>query len=84
MTRVANSRREHLLSFVAEAAIPAADRVAGYRLVSDMRAAMRASYDWCGAGNRYSADSITSLGPSGCLSDIISPQGAAYGVRKMP
>ncbi|MFE2598784.1 pentalenene synthase [Streptomyces sp. NPDC059396] len=52
--------------------IAPADRTDGYRLIADMRAAMRASYDWCAVSNRYSAESIALLSASGCLDDIVT------------
>ncbi|PWK77975.1 germacradienol/geosmin synthase/pentalenene synthase [Lentzea atacamensis] len=48
------------------------DRVAGYRLIGAMRAAMRASYDWCAISERYASESIAFLGTMGCLDDIVT------------
>jgi pentalenene synthase len=49
-----------------------ATRIPGYRLIDDMRACMRGSYDWCATSRRYSAESIAHLNPTGYLDDIIT------------
>jgi hypothetical protein len=45
-------------------------RTPGYQLISDMRAAIRACYDWCIDSNRYSSQSIAHIGKAGIIDPI--------------